>query len=278
MVSILLATYQGEKHLPPLLESIFNQTMPHFTLWVRDDGSTDRTLSLLNDPRIKILEGGKRLGAKDNFAALLAVPGDYFFFADQDDIWHKNKLEVMLKRLKEVDPATPFLLHSDLELIDEEGHLIHPSFWRYAHLHPERSTTLNRLLPQNVVTGAATAFNATLKAKITTLPPAALMHDHWLALAAAAFGRLEPLPLPLVQYRQHPHNTLGAKRLNFRNALKRDDSSLKQAEAFLECYQRELSPEQIVLIKAFLSKNPLQYCKHRLFKQGFLRTVGQFLR
>jgi hypothetical protein len=161
-----------------------------------------------------------RLGVLGNFAALaeaaLNSSAPYIAFADQDDVWHPEKLAWQLACLGEAQrassPDTPIAVHSDLEVVDAQLRPIHRSFLRYQGLWHETDRPLRTLVVQNFVTGCTLLINRPLLELAVPIPPAALVHDWWLALCAAAAGRLEFVPQPTVRYRQHAGNTIGAKR------------------------------------------------------------------
>lgn len=221
---ILLATFQGERFLSEQLESILDQSERSFRILVRDDGSTDRTVSILHEfashsrERIRIIENGEgRLGACGNFDRLLSrADGEYVAFADQDDRWDRDKLETLLRTLRELErlhgAATPILVHGDLRVTDDRLRPIATSLWRYQKLDPVRGAALPRLLGQNVVTGSASMANRALVERARPIPEEAVMHDWWLALVAAAFGVLHPVTRAVGDYRQHGANEIGAKR------------------------------------------------------------------
>src|SRR4029077_11295650 len=102
------------------------------------------------------------------------------------------------------------LVHSDLSVVDDALRELQPSFWRYSGFDPER-TNLARLLLKNTVTGCASLVNLPLVMLPVPVPPAALLHDYWLALVAAAAGRIAVVREPLVAYRQHARNAVGAR-------------------------------------------------------------------
>jgi glycosyltransferase involved in cell wall biosynthesis len=218
----LLATYNGERFLRAQLDSIFAQTQVDVSVLARDDGSTDATLAILAEyaarypQRLLVLERTARLGAMGSFFALMAAAtGHYVAFADQDDIWLENKLQTLAARLRsaeaEAGTQTPLLVHCDLQVVDSNLNGIAPSFWSYAGLRPARHR-LQQLLFQNTVTGCAVLCNRALIRAALPGHPKAMMHDHWLALHASAYGKIIPESAALVRYRQHGSNTLGATR------------------------------------------------------------------
>lgn len=235
MPVILLATHNGQTFLEPLLESIRSQSLRSWTLVASDDASDDSTLAILQrwsarDARIRILPAAaQRLGVVANFGRLLACAQAEghreIALADQDDVWHRDKLQQQVSRLRseqqELAPHTPVLVHTDLSVVDEQLHVLHPSLRRYAALEPHRHCALKSLLMHNCVTGCSTLFNQSLLDLALPLPATAVMHDWWLALCAASSGRITYIASPTVLYRQHAHNKLGARGAVVRSACKR---------------------------------------------------------
>jgi rhamnosyltransferase len=224
-VFVVLSTFNGARHLRAQLESIQRQELRDWVLLVRDDGSTDETMALLQefarqDGRIRILDSrGANRGAIASFGLLLEAAyeqgADYVFLADQDDVWLPDKLTRQLARVQEcergVAAGTPVLVHSDLTVVDSQLQLVHPSFLEYQNLRHEPREAVHVLLVQNFVTGCASVVNRALLEVALPFPPVLGMHDWWLAQCAATCGVLEFLPTPLVLYRQHGANVVGAR-------------------------------------------------------------------
>jgi glycosyltransferase involved in cell wall biosynthesis len=227
-IVILMATYNGEKYLCDQIKSIQRQTILNWKLLVRDDGSQDNTRHLLKklarkDARIRYLHDQLGcLGTTGNFGVLmraaLAEGADAIFFCDQDDIWLPLKIVRQLQSLHEMErhcaPGTPVLCYSDLEVVDQNLRKIHPSFMHYDKLEHEAHHPLQVLSTQNFVTGCAVLINRTLLEFATPIPDEVILHDWWLALCAAACGRIGYIDEPLVQYRQHSRNQIGAVTLD----------------------------------------------------------------
>lgn len=224
-VYILLGTFNGEKYLHEQIASIVGQTYPHWLLIIRDDGSRDETVAiierwLVKDKRIRFLrDQAGNLGAGRNFAGLLEYAfqqgADYFVFADQDDVWKEEKLQLQIDNIHQAESScaadVPILLHSDLQVVDENLTLIHSSFMGFQNIRHERHDPLKVLVVQNFVTGCTVIMNRRLAEIALPIPNEALMHDWWLALCAAAFGKIYYVPDALVCYRQHGSNKVGAK-------------------------------------------------------------------
>ncbi len=297
-VDILLATYNGEKYLKEQIDSILNQSYSDFTLWIRDDLSTDNTLTILSeyaskDSRIRILKAHTNLGAVGNFKALMeASSKPYVAFADQDDVWHPDKLKKLMAAASKQDTGLPLLLHHDLTVVDENLRRIHPSFWEFTHLNPN-ATTLPELLMQNNVTGCACLMNRPLVELSLAMPKEAIMHDGWVALVASSFGHIIPLQESLILYRQHARNQIGAKSYSSLGYIQKGLNKLfkidysknyLQAEAFVKTYQSSLSEPQKELLLDFLSLPTVSFFKSRkiifqrgFWKQGLLRNITFFI-
>ena len=198
--AVLLATYNGSKHLPALLDSLLAQTDPEFTVLLQDDGSEDDTVALLTglcakDPRFSFgTEQGQHLGPAGNFLSLIRqTDADYTLLCDQDDLWENDKIAVLKEAMKEMETEygadTPLLVHSDCSLISEEGDPVGNSFFRHQGWDPN-AVTLPPLLVQNNVTGCTLIMNAPLLSLIASHARAKdlFMHDWFIALTAASFG------------------------------------------------------------------------------------------
>ncbi|MBL4820059.1 MAG: glycosyltransferase family 2 protein [Gammaproteobacteria bacterium] len=229
-IALLLPTYNGEKFLAEQLDSLVSQSYGNFIVVIRDDGSTDGTRKVIQRCRddypglIYIVENdGRNLGASGSFSMLMQYVLDhkqelglaqaYMMFCDQDDVWFQNKIELEMNAMAEaetVGTTFPVLVHSDLRVVSETREQIADSFVRYQGLFIDR-TSFGQLLLSNLVTGCTALINEELALKSLPVSTSAVMHDWWLALIAAAFGKLVFLHQPLVEYRQHDFNSIGAK-------------------------------------------------------------------
>ncbi len=310
-VDILLSTYNGERYLADLLDSIAAQTHSDWRLLVRDDGSTDRTVEIIKsfDARLPgrvrlIREPDGNIGAARNFSSLLSrSDADYIMFADQDDVWLADKVAVTLERMQKLEQEhgsdTARLVHTDLTVVDENLAKIADSFWNYQHLNPENGRILSRALVANTATGCSIMINKRLKDLALPIPQEAIMHDWWLALVASALGRVDYVPRPTILYRQHSTNTLGAKKsslfINVLNALsfRENTPDVKgylrrlqgQAAALAGRYEHTLRERDYRAISTFAalgSYNPFvrRYLifKHRFFMAGMFQNISLLLR
>ena len=304
-VLILLATYNGEKYIREMVDSILKQDYEDWHLVLSDDGSTDSTATILeeyakkNPDKITHYRSGLKFGnAQNHFMHLLNQHHNapYIMFCDQDDVWHSDKIGKTLAKMKEIEEnGIPALVHTELTVVDGELCKIADSFCKHSKLDGNRLKT-NQLLVQNVVTGCTMMINEPLArlACEKALPKEALMHDGWIALICSVFGRSAFLDEATIDYRQHGNKSVGAKNVSSpsyllerlkSNAMKRSlKNAAKQAEAFLECYGDRLLEEKKQVIVDFaktadcsLFKRDYIYIKHRLFKCGAIRVIAQFI-
>lgn len=302
-IEILLATYNSEEYIDELLGSILSQTYGDFTVIIRDDGSTDRTREILSgydDSRIRIVPDTTPTGsAAANFYTLLGLSdADYIMFADADDFWLPDKVEKTLALMKENESRygkdSPLLVHADAYITDAALNITGESLFRYEKIDPSRDA-LNQLLGQNIVTGCTMMINRALHGLVPERPQSSVMHDWWLALAACCFGHIVLVKQPLMYYRQHGDNQVGAynagsivqsaRRFSDRERYKVIYKSMfEQAACFADTFEGRLSPEQLRLCREYASladKNRLQKIstifRNRFFKNTFARNVGQML-
>ena len=200
MVSVCIATYNGEKFIETQLRSILSQLDEHDEVIISDDCSTDRTTSIvrsLNDSRVTLLEVEYR-DLKKNFEnALLNASGDVIFLADQDDAWHPAKVRRTNELLKQYD-----LVVTDADIINEEGILINSSL--FSILKSGKGILKNIL--KNTYVGCCMAFNRKVLDKALPFPRSVPMHDMWIGMIGEVFGTSYFLNEPLVHYRRHSSN------------------------------------------------------------------------
>ena len=251
-IAILLATYNGAKYIREQLDSLFQQSCGDFHLYIRDDGSKDDTLKIVEQfhgmfpDRVTILKDSqKHRGAAKSFMYLLEnVDSEYYMFCDQDDIWLPTKVEKTFARMKEIEgtetsqsetagnaagtanavETAPILVATDLKVVDEQLSPIKDSFNVDLKIdvfrkHPEL------ICVRHVVTGCTMMFNRAAKEASLPMSPRATMHDEWVALCVHFKGGIiSILDEATILYRQHTSNTLGAEQASkgfFARALAR---------------------------------------------------------
>ena len=200
LVSIALCTYNGEAFLEEQLRSILNQSYPNLEVVVCDDASSDNTREILlgfsADKRMKLLINEKNLGATKAFEkALQHCHGDWIAFADQDDVWKKDKIEKMIRQV-----GSQLLLYHNSELVNEEGKPIGKTISDLRNLYSGSDT--RGFVFSNCVWGHAILFNRSMLKHLLPMP-ATIPHDIWTAFVATSLNGIHYLEEPLVQYRQH---------------------------------------------------------------------------
>jgi Glycosyl transferase family 2 len=219
-VAILLSAWNGERFLQEQLDSFVAQTHPSWTLYWRDDGSADATETILqrfsSGPaagRSVMREWTRgRLGVTASFLALLrtvveeTTPGTIYAFADQDDVWLPEKVARGVAALEQVPVSIPALYCARQVLVDDRLHRLGLSF----RLH--QPPGFPAALTQNIATGCTVMMNqAAARLVAASRAPCVTLHDWWCyLLVAAAGGRLLVDETPVVLYRQHGANAVGA--------------------------------------------------------------------
>ncbi|MCP9805807.1 glycosyltransferase family 2 protein [Cyanobium sp. T1B-Tous] len=301
-IEVVLPTYNGVSYLEAQITSIYNQTLRPERVLLRDDGSSDGTPALISQLQqrygtwLQMLPADGNLGCTANVNRLLqATTAPYVALADQDDLWLPHKLEQSLALMQQLEvrkgSATPLLVHSDLELVDQVGKPMGCRYLQRQRLDPQRTQPAD-LAFTNVVTGCTTLLNRALIQKALPIPTEALMHDWWLALVASAFGKIALLQSPGVLYRQHGGNVLGAKGLGLVYWCKRlhnliadpaagghTGAALQQAALFEQRYHLRISalPTLLRLRRRYRWLGLLQLpAAQRPSKHGPLRTLGLY--
>ncbi|MCR4693905.1 MAG: glycosyltransferase [Pseudobutyrivibrio sp.] len=216
-VAIIMSTYNGTKYLNQQIDSILNQSHQDFTLFIRDDGSQDDTLTYLQkattkDYRIKLVvdEPGKRnenLGFGASFAlcmksAMAQGRFDYFAFCDQDDCWEEDKLKAAVAALDKEDKNRPCLYACNYFICDENLH----EFDKFATASPMKGVTFQNLFFEGVFPGFTMVINKTLAQLGFENTPIGHIyyHDKWVSLIAMGLdGKVIFDKTPLARYRRH---------------------------------------------------------------------------
>ena len=293
MIDVVLSCFNGSNYLEQQVKSLLCQYISYkWRLIIGDDASKDKTFDIIINykrtipDRLSAYKNLHNLGTALNFSKLLLFSDNtYTCFCDQDDVWLPHKMEVSLKKMQEMETRygqqRPILVHTDLTVVDQNLNLIYPSFRQYQNLDPNPPRLLPRLLVQNFVTGCTMLINKPLKDLITPIPKEAIMHDWWIALTAAALGKIAYIPEPTVLYRQHQQNSVGARkwginymlsRLNNLEKIRNDiQKTIIQAQKFRETFQDQLTPEQLDIIDTYidLPNQPWLTRKYLMIDRGY---------
>lgn len=206
LVSVALATYNGQQYLREQLDSIYNQTYKNLEVVVCDDHSEDDTVKILEEYRQRFgliyCVNETRLGFVKNFEkSILRCRGDYIALCDQDDVWEPKKIETLLQYINEKP-----LICSDLILVDKDKNLIDNSLYNHTGLQFHNNNQFYYMVHSNFVVGCTILFKRELKNIILPFPEGTPYHDWWIALVASANNCIEFCNKPLVYYRYHGNN------------------------------------------------------------------------
>lgn len=306
MIAILLATYNGEKYIAEQIESLLAQTEQDFVIYISDDCSTDNTYEVIcqyakkyPDKIVETQNVQNTGSAKYNFFwMMIEQKQDYVMLCDQDDVWKPDKIALTLQKMRAMEAehgkVTPLLVHTDLEVVDEELKTISPSF-RYAMNANYNRTQLKDALIQNTLTGCTVMYNRALSNLIVGTPKYMIMHDWWLMLVAGAFGEMGHVDTATILYRQHEDNAIGAKnvralrykmnKLIHGHEIKRAIAQTYiQANAFLQIYKDKLCREQVDLLEQYCKIPNLSkwkrwgtICRLGVLKNGIARKIAHFI-
>ena len=218
-IAILLAVYNGEKYLREQIDSVIAQTNKDWTLYIRDDASTDSTLAIIHeyseryDNIVSVEDEDGNLGCRGNFFRLLeVVESEYYMFCDGDDVWFDFKVQLtydaMLKA--DIEEMRPVIVHTTWTLTDADLNVLVENYWKDTHFHPERYYSTGLIALATPVGGAEMMFNHYLKTLLFPLADNTLYHDKWIPMVAVRNNcKFIPLKVPTLFYRMHNNNACG---------------------------------------------------------------------
>ncbi len=202
MISVCIATYNGERFLKRQVTSILSQIDVKDEVIVADDGSVDNTLTILrdlNDPRIRIVDGAHRHSPTWNFEkALKEARGEYIFLSDQDDVWMPEKVAVTMRYLQQYDCVV-----SDNVTVAADDSVISDSFYAVNNTRPGK---YYNLLLKNGYLGCCMAFRRNVLDAALPFPADIPMHDIWIGNVAAFKYSVCFIPDKLMHYNRHGDN------------------------------------------------------------------------
>lgn len=203
MISVCIATYNGERFIREQIDSILRQLSSDDEIIVSDDGSTDDTISIINsidDKRIRVIEGPRTQSPTSNFeCALKASKGDFIFMSDQDDVWKPNKVKICMEWLQRYDCVL-----SDAEVTDSSLNPLYPSL--YAIMQVRQGRIYNTIW-KNGYTGCCMAFRRNVLEASLPFPKDIPMHDIWIGNVAAYKYNVKFIPDTLIYFRRHEDTT-----------------------------------------------------------------------
>ena len=306
MITVLMATFNGEKYLSEQLDSLLNQTRQPDRILIQDDASTDSTVEILNryqqahpDLITVVFNPSNQGGSARNFMSMMACErGDYLMLCDQDDVWLPTKIELSYAKMTEMETrwgvSTPCLMHTDLTVVNDHLEPTGDSF-RARTFADYARTTLRDQIIQNTTTGCTIMYNRALADLITYIPIHMVMHDWWISLIASAFGHIDHVDECTVFYRQHDTNQIGVadmRTLKYKMSRLINPSQVRtdiaktypQAKEFLHCFADQLQSAHVHLLSEYCTipqRNKLariaMVIRLGVWKTGFSRNLGYLL-
>ncbi len=279
---VLMSTHNGSTFLEQQVHSILEQDHEDLRLIVRDDGSTDITTDILQsfsaDPRVQLIMG-TRLGLPTAYLELIRIApddGDVYFFSDQDDIWHRDKISIAARHLSELPETRPALYCSRLNLV---AHDLQPIGMSPDWIQPP---SFGNALVENICTGCTAAFNTAALdlLRMTAATDGIIHHDWWLYLVVSAFGAIAFDRTPHIDYRLHLGNQVGVPRNPLENHRRRIASAgpsrrfailLGQAQAFAHTYRDRMLPDRRDTLDRFLGLASSRKAALQLILDGTIR-------
>lgn len=231
MVSVCMATYNGERYIKEQICSILPQLGENDELVISDDGSTDKTMEIVqsfDDPRIQMHFNYGKHGYVGNFEnALKQASGDMIFLSDQDDVWKLNKVEVCMKALRDAD-----LIIHDAQLVDGQGKSLGKTYYSITH---HRTGFWSNLMGTRYL-GCCMAFNRKVLSYALPFPTYRRGHDYWIGCAAAMKYKVKFIPDVLIKYRRHGHNASPSSEKSNNSIFKKVFKRVDMLYKLLLCY------------------------------------------
>ncbi|MGR8829888.1 glycosyltransferase [Leuconostoc citreum] len=213
-VAVLMSSYNGEKYISHQIESILNQKGVNVTLYIRDDGSTDNTLKIIESFKSNVVTFKNRnVGLKNSFKSLIwdkNIEADYYAFADQDDVWDKNKLFSAIDSLSKLEGAGMYA--SNQRVVDSNLNFIKPLYGLEKFDLPFPTyKNFKQLFLHNNYFGNTIVLNSKTMQILREYRPNVMVvqHDTWVSIIVYMFGTIIFDPLMYSSYRQHEQNIVG---------------------------------------------------------------------
>lgn len=296
-IAVIMSTYNGERYLVEQLESILNQNLAdvELSIIIRDDGSTDNTVSMIKEfqkshKNIELITG-INCGYVQSFLTILSAlkhrkqKFNFYALADQDDYWDKDKLQVAIDAIKQEKLAIPLLYESVSRIADE-----HLRFIKVSNV-PQKAISIFNTAIQTCAAGHTYVFNDLLLQCISDNINTQLIygHDSLLTNIAIIYGKVIFDSEPHVSYRQHGKNQLGTSNngpvqwmLARLRRIRKGDSKLyaNQIKHIYAIYNPEMGDEVINEFESFFSNQKsffsrIKYmCKTRFYRQGRIENIA----
>lgn len=291
-INVLLSAYNGEKYIEEQVDSILKQTHQNLELYIRDDGSGDHTLEILKkyetDERVHVIAGQNK-GFIGSFFALVESCGeaDYYAFADQDDVWFPEKLEMAMEKLEpeeEKNPTIPLLYFSNYDFYDGEMN------FREHGKEPTMPPSFQNALVECMTLGFNSVFNRrTWEILCDNIPRNSCGHDWWTYMVCVGLGKVIYDSRASVCYRRHEENVSpgGMEFIKFQiwrfNKFFKNNyfsNIRKQLREYRDLYGNRLSDENKELLDLFCQDGyQIQIALKKVFYPGRFRCswIDEFM-
>lgn len=281
-VAIIMSTYNGEKYIVEQLESLFSQTYKDTRIYIRDDGSTDNTVKILKKyataGKIEFF-AGKNLGCSGSFLEALEIAyndsNDFFAFCDQDDRWHKDKVERIVQKISSKNQEKPIMYFSDVMYCDKELNPIKKS-----NVDDARISFPNSLVDIAGL-GMSSAYNRKMVEEIVLAGKTDVYyHDIWPYMIAAGFGKVIHDHAATADYRRTGENVSPGgesflKRLRFRIKSFFVDGGFARVKAqilkYKSCFYDRLGQKDQKFLELFTDKYNFKNAVKKAFYPDRLR-------
>ena len=257
LVSVAIATYNGEKYIKEQIESILNQTYKNIEIIICDDNSTDNTIGIINEyfskyNNIKYFVNKNNLGLNNNFAkAIKLCTGEYIAISDQDDIWFSEKIEILLDNIDNND-----IICSKKIDVDTNKNILPNIHWRsfdFAKKFSYNKYDFLNMYFNNILWGCTSLAKKEFLLKCLPFPANNIMYyDHWLCLNAFGSNSLKYIDQDTIYHRVHSNNVTWNN--NHQNPYLRWFKNLSK-ESIKKYYKKEIKRINLILSMKNLSQN-----------------------
>ena len=204
MISVCMASYNGEKYIAEQINSILANLSAADELIISDDGSVDGTIDMIQrfsdrDSRVLLISGPGKGVIKNFENAISHAKGELIFLSDQDDVWDADKVKMVKKCFD--DPGVNVVLHN-AAIVDSNRNDIGMTFFDFRH---SKKGMLRNLIKNSYI-GCCMAFRRELVPVITPIPGNIEMHDWWIGLIGEMTQGTCLLDSTLIDYRRHDNN------------------------------------------------------------------------
>jgi glycosyltransferase involved in cell wall biosynthesis len=224
LISVAIATYNGEKFINEQLDSIYNQTYKNIEIIVVDDCSTDNTLNILNEYNknfgLKYYKNKNRLGVTKNFEKAISLcSGNLIALCDQDDVWLPSKLQDLYENIGNYS-----LIYSNCEIIDDKSSSLNlnaKNIYPLYGLDSNDKDSFYKIVLNGILLGSACLFKREIFSIFFPVYDSSRNHDWWLQVCAFSINGIKYFDKILFKYRHHDNNVSRKNKISFSKSILR---------------------------------------------------------